>query len=160
MGDNPFWRYSLKTYGKPGVQAAALALQDGFDLDVNLLLFCCWAGACGHRLSEREIESLEAACASWREEVVRPLRRARRHLKPLETEADVADLRAAIKKSELEAERLQQDRLHAVLPLSTQDVRDAAHCVEAARANLGGYGALAGGRPVDFSDFLAACFQE
>ena len=39
-----FWDFSLEIYAKPGVAQACLALQDECGADVNLLLFCCWAG--------------------------------------------------------------------------------------------------------------------
>ena len=41
------WRFSLTVYGRAGVPAACLALQDEGGRDVNLLLYCCWVGASG-----------------------------------------------------------------------------------------------------------------
>ena len=42
-GDN-FWDFSLAIYRLPGVADRLIALQDDYDADVNLVLFCCWCG--------------------------------------------------------------------------------------------------------------------
>ena len=47
---NPFWTFSLAVYAEPGVQAECLDLQDQDGIDVNMLLFCAWLGACRHVL--------------------------------------------------------------------------------------------------------------
>ncbi|MBP2230680.1 uncharacterized protein (TIGR02444 family) [Azospirillum agricola] len=114
MGANPFWDFSLAVYGRPGVPAACLALQDGRGVDVNLLLFAAWAGMdCAAALSPAALERIDAAVADWRREVVRPLRAVRRRVK-----AEDDGLYARMKAVELEAERIQQDRLFAAGGLS------------------------------------------
>lgn len=118
MSGNPFWDYSLETYGKPGVAEACLALQDSYGLDVNCLLFCCWAAACGHQLTIGEALRLEEAVAEWRKEVVEPLRAVRRWMKLHAESQGVPALREAIKRDELGAEKLQQEMLNRRLPLS------------------------------------------
>ena len=116
---NPFWAYSLALYGREGVEPACLALQDRYGLEVNLLLFCCWAGSRGRRLSPAELESLASAGRAWREAVVEPLRQARRWLKGEGAAFGAAAeaLRQEIKASELAAEAIQQETLHRSLPL-------------------------------------------
>lgn len=114
MADNPFWDFSLAVYRRPGVPAACLDLQDRRGADVNVLLFAAWAGAaCGVRLTGAELARLDAAVAPWREEVVRPLRAVRRRAK-----GEDDGLYARLKAVELEAERIQQDRLHALSGLA------------------------------------------
>ncbi len=114
------WTFSLAVYDQPGVAAACLGLQDRHGLDVNLLLFCCWAGVCGQTLNAAKLRKLEEAVESWSREVVNPLRAVRRRLK---TEPDDAaqDLRAKVLQLEIEAERLEQVRLLAALPLAAGD---------------------------------------
>ena len=116
---NPFWDYSLALYGREGVERACLALQDRLGLDVNLLLFCCWAGNRGRTLSPDEIDRLIAATQTWRAEVVAPLRGARRWLKAHAADQGPAAeaLRVEIEGSELSAEAIQQDLMHRTLPL-------------------------------------------
>lgn len=106
-GRNPFWEFSLAVYARPGVPAACLGLQDGRGVDVNVLLFAAWAGMdCATALSGAELERIDGAVADWRREVVRPLRAVRRRVK-----GEDAALYDRMKAVELEAERVQQDRL-------------------------------------------------
>lgn len=114
MADNPFWDFSQAVYRRPGVPAACLDLQDRRGADVNVLLLAAWAGAaCGVRLAAAELARLDAAVSPWREEVVRPLRAVRRRAK-----GEDDGLYARLKATELEAERIQQDRLHALSGLA------------------------------------------
>ena len=90
---------------------------------------------------------------------MRQLRAVRRYLKPLEGEAGIAALRAAVKRQELEAERLQQDRLNAALPLSgSGDPQGGAR--DQAGRNLRVFFAATGQDAPDLSGFLAAVFAE
>ena len=59
--DGRFWAFSLDVYGRPGVAPACLALQDRHGLDVNLLLFCCWAASQGVTLDQRTLAAAEEA---------------------------------------------------------------------------------------------------
>lgn len=114
MTGNPFWDFSLTVYRREGVPALCLDLQDRRGADVNVLLFAAWAGAdCGVRLSGAELARLDAAVAPWREAVVRPLRAVRRRVK-----GEDDGLYARLKGTELEAERIQQDRLHSLSGLA------------------------------------------
>jgi len=141
---NPFWTYSLSLYGRPQVADACLVLQDRLGLDVNFLLFCCWAGSQGRFLRGSEIENLIAATQAWRENMVLPLRRARRWLKSRMPEMGSAapGLRENIKACELAAEAIQQDMMHETLPLP-----GGASSPGAAAANLRAYAVATGAKP-------------
>jgi len=80
-GDGSFWAFTLALYGKPGVAPALIGLQDRLGLDVNMLLYCCWAGADGRCLSREDLKAVETVAEPWQSEVVRPLRSLRRRLK-------------------------------------------------------------------------------
>jgi len=129
------WDFSVATYRRPGVQEACLALQDGMDADVNILMYCCWRG----RLKREEFELLLAALAPWQYTVVRGLRSVRRALKPMlaeldEFSADAGGLRKKVAALELEAEKLQQAMLgrhaadHAAGPPSPRSAADNLAC--------------------------------
>lgn len=157
MSSNPFWDYSLKTYGKQGVPEACLALQESYGLDVNCLLFCCWAAVCGHQITIGEALGLEESVAEWRKEVVEPLRAVRRWMKLHAEKEGVAALRSAVKRDELGAEKLQQEMLNRRLPLAEPSQPEGAARQLAAR-NLTCYlEALRRPRP-DFSRFLESVF--
>ncbi len=120
-----FWDFSLAVYHRPGVADACLALQDRHGLDVNLLLFCCWAASMGRVLDRGTLGAAEAAVATWRNQVVRPMRSLRRRLKR-EVEGfpagEVEALRGRLLEAELAAERLEQGRLEGFLPRPAETV--------------------------------------
>jgi uncharacterized protein (TIGR02444 family) len=107
LAAHPFWEFSLALYAWPGVSEACLELQDRLGLDVNLLLFCCWAGRLGHRLEERQLRRLIELTGDWQHRAVRPLRDLRRWLKQQER-AEALALREAVKEQELRAEAVEQ----------------------------------------------------
>lgn len=141
---HPFWDFSLELYGRPGVAPACLGLQERLGIDVNLLLFCCWAAESGHgQLSAVELAGALEVAQSWSRAVVLPLRGVRQWLKPrLEAglpagapAAAVGALRRDVKASELAAEHAEQLMLAAILPAATGAAPDFA----AARANIEAY---------------------
>lgn len=109
-----FWRFSLEFYRRPGVAACCLDLQDRFGRDINLLLYACWVGVSGRgRLGLADLAAAEAMVASWRRDVVEPLRRVRRLVKD---EPDSAELYQSLQAAELKAEHYAQDRLETRVP--------------------------------------------
>jgi uncharacterized protein (TIGR02444 family) len=106
--DNPLWAFSLAVYPEPGVSEECIALQDARGIDVNLLLFCAYAGGMrGVALSADEVQDAAATVANWHAGVIRPLREVRRALKPIEN-APAQQLRGNVKKDELLAEQIEQ----------------------------------------------------
>ncbi len=148
---NPFWDFSLRLYSSPAVQRACLELQDGSGVDVNVMLYALWQASMGRSLSNGDGLTILAAVEPWREEVVVPLRTARRNLKGAFTAFDASaaeSLRAIVKKAELEAERQQQQALYNLrLPAEGAPQRDAATLRERAVTNLEAY-ASGLGRPL------------
>ena len=109
--ENDFWRFSLRVYAAPGVTPECLSLQDQFAIDVNVLLFCAWlAVERGIALTGDDLQECEGAVSEWHNRCVRPLREARRAMKGL---PGAEDIRAEIKKLELEAEKREQQTLYA-----------------------------------------------
>jgi uncharacterized protein (TIGR02444 family) len=142
---SPFWRFSLRIYGTPGVPAACLTLQDGSGVDVNVLLFGLFAAAQGRQIAGADMSAIMAAIDPWRLNAVVPLRSVRRFLKdtPAGFEAqDIPALRQRVKMLELEAERLQQEVLYSSWPMDRLGAP--ALATEAARANVGAYASALG----------------
>jgi uncharacterized protein (TIGR02444 family) len=120
MARNPFWAFSLRIYRRPGVAPACLALQDRADVDVNLLLFCLWAGREGLTLQGASLAKALSLSREWAA-IIQPLRQSRRVLKP-KADRDAQSLRGDVLKLELEAERLIQRSLYALrLPRATDE---------------------------------------
>jgi uncharacterized protein (TIGR02444 family) len=137
---SPFWRFSLRFYRQPGVADACIALQDGCGVDVNILLFFLWLATARRRVPPAVAQAVCAKVASWRDDVVVPLRTLRRRLKNGSTlvERGAAELfRTRIKAVELESERLQQESMFV---LAVRLATEAVTTVEAAaRANVTAY---------------------
>jgi len=142
---SPFWRFSLALYRRPDVANACLALQDRHGLDVNLLLFLLWLATSRRRLAAEAVRALDQRLSGWRSQVVVPLREMRRTLKseaPLVDAGAAVAFRERVKALELEAERLQQEAMHA---LAGDLASEPTAAVEAAaRANLDAYAGLKG----------------
>ena len=118
--ETPFWQFSGSVYARRGVAEACLALQERHHLDVNLLLFCAWAGSNGRRLDGGDIGLLRSAARPWHDQVVAPLRAARRWLK-LQTslpESLGEAFREEVKALELQAEMLEQLMLYQELEIA------------------------------------------
>ncbi len=116
-----FWAFSLAVYARPGIPAACLELQERHGADVNLVLAALWAAYSGlGRLDAADWERLEGVVGAFHREVVRPLRTARRALKPIgETTtaaaAPAGSIRLVVKAAELDAEHLEQIMIEADL---------------------------------------------
>jgi uncharacterized protein (TIGR02444 family) len=112
-GTSKFWMFSLTVYGDAAVQQECLDLQDGYGIDVNLLLFCAFIGVIhGAVLSDQDVKDATDLVNAWHENVVGRLREVRRALKPRASETSpAARLRKGIKALELNAERIEQAML-------------------------------------------------
>src|SRR5262249_10842000 len=99
-----FWRFSLAVYARPGVAPACLVLQDEYQCDVTLALYCCWLGVSGRgRLDRDSLSAADRAVSGWRQNVVEKFRAARRAIKAAALpESD--GIYAKAKAVELEAE--------------------------------------------------------
>ena len=137
-----FWEFSLRIYAEPGVQEECLALQERLRLDVNLLLFCAYAGAkLGIALSQQDIADMVALTAGWQDSVVRSLRAVRSTMKrwsedktqPIAKPA--AALRVAVKKAELDSERIEHEMLAGWA--ASREAAAARAPQEAVAANIG-----------------------
>jgi uncharacterized protein (TIGR02444 family) len=158
-----FWNFSLALYAKPGVAPALIGLQDRLELDVNMLLYCCWAGAEGRSLAPADLAAVEAVAEPWQAEVVRPLRSVRRRLKggfgqlpPERVEA----WRARLNELEIEAERIAQEAMAAALRREQGDpaAAAAAHVAGNLRTYLQLRGVAAGASDdADLRSVVRAC---
>ena len=148
-----FWTFSLAIYGKPEVADLCLALQDMSGTNVNLVLFCCWiAEAFEARINHAGADRLIGEIQPWEDDVVQPLRRIRRTMKgrlarmPSEHRAQLSHLREAIKRTELDAEHIEQRLLALAWPerLAPATRTSPEPAAAIARANIGDYMAAAG----------------
>lgn len=164
---NPFWDFSVSAYRIDGVAEACLRLQDRHGVDVNLFFYFCWLGGVrDSALESAEIMAVQEATAGWRDQVVRPLREVRRHMKsgyPGMDAGAVESLRTEVKRIELQSERQQQDFLYTMARNSKEttelSVMAAARADRNVRQYLRSIGATL--EPADESDceaVIAGCF--
>jgi len=119
MPNNPFWEFSVGVYASSSVADFCLLMQDRFGVDVNLLLLGGYLGVRGVSLSNEEISEISELVCEWQQQVIVPLRDARRAAKqfkyfPGSREQDHLNaLRDDIKSAELECEKLEQCMLFA-----------------------------------------------
>lgn len=161
-GDSAFWRFSLRLYSRPEVPPLCLALQDQQQVDVNLLFFILFLATNGRQLTTDAVRDIDTSIRDWRQRVVQPLRAIRRDLKtgidPVDAQAAEA-LRSAIKRDELQAERMQQEALEQRFPVDSTGT--AAEPRAAAAANVAAYAAMMGGLPqASVTALLNALFEE
>lgn len=138
--ETPFWAFSLAVYAGDGVAEECLALQERLGLDVNLLLFAAYIGAVeGVRLEAKDVGAANAVVTEWHNEIVRPMRAARRALKAPSQDADNplhaadATLRLQVKRAELETEKIEQAMLWQ---WSRENLQDLQHDGSALAGNL------------------------
>lgn len=143
-----FWQFSLRFYRQPAVPALCLKLQDENGVDVNILFLLIFLATHGRALTPDDVRRIDAHIHDWRERVVLPLRALRRDLKggipPIDPVAAEA-LRSAIKRDELQAERLQQEALERAFPPAITGTPASPRA--AAAANIAVYGAVIGALP-------------
>ena len=140
-----FWNYSVATYRKAGVAEACLYLQEQLGIDVNVLLYCCWYGCTRGTLDGPAMERVLSFAEPWAENVVRPLRAARTWMKavgcdqPLVPGDECMALREEIKRAELKAENLQENRMQELTRGAGLQDQEPLSQVRSALENLGRY---------------------
>ncbi|HEY2178677.1 MAG TPA: TIGR02444 family protein [Caulobacteraceae bacterium] len=107
------WEFALAAWGRPGVEAASLTLQDEHGQCVPLVLWRAWAVAEGRAVPDTD-RILEVAryCEG---QILAPLRATRRAVKA----PGNADIRKALRASELAAERDLLEALEELTPVPT-----------------------------------------
>jgi len=121
------WDWAVEAYGRPGAEAACLALQDRYGQCVPFLLWAIWANP-----GEAALNEGLGVARGWHRAVIAPLRGARRTLKEPPFAQD--ELREEIKAAELKAERAM---LEALEPVAGRKDGDALAALMAASALWG-----------------------
>lgn len=140
-----FWNFSVATYGKAGVAEACLHLQEQLGIDVNVLLYCCWYGCTRGTLDRAALQRILSFAEPWAENVVRPLRAARTWMKavgcdqPFVPGDECMALREEIKRAELKAEHLQENRMQALTRGAALEGHETVSQVHSTLANIGRY---------------------
>lgn len=138
MQDRPhlFWDFSTHLYNQDGVADACLRLQDEFNIDVNLILFCYWYGSCFGKIESHQFQKVIGFSIQWRKQVVQPLRNVRRWMKQnSQTTGQLDNLRERIKSNELAAEKYQQEQIENLI-ISTGSGKKIVQTNQCIKSNL------------------------
>ncbi len=137
--ESAFWQFSLAFYARPGVADACLQLQDDAGVDVNVMFYVLFLATQRRQIDRTDAARVDSLVKKWRELAV--------------------SLRSAVKRIELDAERIEQEWLERHVPASTVGTQSISQ-VAAAQTNLAAYGALLTGLPdAPVATLLAAYAQ-
>jgi uncharacterized protein (TIGR02444 family) len=109
--DNPFWQFSLQVYRCKDVKTSCLSLQEKWDINVNLLLFCAWLGYCVEPISHAHFTQACARIHSWQKAVTQPLRAIRRFIKSQHEDSWLKGFYQTLLQDEILSESYQQNLL-------------------------------------------------
>lgn len=103
-----YWQYSLSLYAVPGIADACLALQDAHGVNVNVLLFFCFARDSGMAIDSATLESIVLSIEASEAQLFEH-RRLRKNAKP--TQGARCNNYEQLKSQELDLERVQQKKI-------------------------------------------------
>lgn len=105
------WDFAVGLYARPGVETACLELQES-GADVCLMLCGAWLEQRHVEINEERVDCLQRLARPWQADVVQPLRDLRQKWRAEALkDPHLAALRERLKALELDAERLQLQRL-------------------------------------------------
>ena len=117
MTRDALWPFALDRYGRPGVEAAMLALQDDHGQCVPLLLWALWLAESGRPATKHALAQGATLARAWQDAAVAPLRDLRRRLRlPGPGAKSRERLRQGVKALELDAERMLLEMLEQASP--------------------------------------------
>lgn len=71
------WTYTTQLWTLPEVESICLELQNIYDADVNILLYCCWIGDKSLSMNEDDMQVLLDTVTPW-QTMIKPLRDSRK----------------------------------------------------------------------------------
>ena len=104
------WNFATALYRQPGVEVLCLTLQQRYQVNINLLMWCQWLQAQQLALTPSLLNAAETKLAGWDGAIVQPLRQVRQALKQQKTNDQFAKLDTLyrnLKRVELDAERVE-----------------------------------------------------
>ena len=145
LPSHPFWEFSLSVYSEDSVKKACLDLQDRHDLNVNIILFCCWIAASSRgRLNQEDLSQALFAIRQWHDGITLGLRQIRNHLSDFGLPIWAKELRKDVLNSEIAAEQVEQLLLAKTIKRPVLEVRATLQKAMDAVSNVSSYAKLQG----------------
>jgi len=123
--NSELWNYSTQIWTLPEVEAICLDLQNNFEANINILLYCCWVGDKRLSLNDDDIQSLLDSIQPW-QTIIKPLRDSRKLMQQhlIAMPANMIDQTISnISEMELNAEHMSQLAIEKAL--KSEDI---SHC--------------------------------
>lgn len=133
-----FWNYSSQIWTLPDVEAVCLDLQNDYNLNVNILLFCCWVGDRNFKLNDDDLQTLLDVIQPW-QTIIEPLRDSRKMMQQ-NLIAMPSSLRnqtiTNISEMEINAEHMAQMALEKALKYSKMSPCKSLNNIECSLSNI------------------------
>jgi len=115
--NSELWNYSTQTWTLPEVELTCLEMQNDYDININILLYCCWVGDKSLLLNDDDMQTLLDTVQPW-QIIIKPLRDSRKMMQQqlIAMPANMVDQTVAnISEMELNAEHMTQLAMEKVL---------------------------------------------
>ena len=140
--DSELWNFSEQTYALPEVEGICLKLQNEYDADINIILYCLWVAEKSVELSQGDIGLLIQTTEPWQKTILRPLRDARKMMKQhiIAMPSDILDQTVSnLTEMEINAEHMSQLALEKTINFKQPSSTDNRSTIEYAGINLTNY---------------------
>ena len=69
-----FWDFYVCIYSHSGIEEACVCLQNKYQLNSNILLFCCWLARENYRgITNKDLETILQRISPWHSKIIEPL---------------------------------------------------------------------------------------
>ena len=136
--NSEFWNYSSQIWTLPGTEKVCLELQNKHEINVNILLYCAWAGDKKLCMNDDDLQMLLDTTQPW-QTIIKPLRDSRKMMKQsmLAMPSKMVDQTLKnINEMELNAEHMEQLALEKTLNLSSVSPCSSESSVECSLSNF------------------------
>lgn len=82
LPEHPFCAFVKQITSHEYTKSILLTLQQRLNLNINILLFCCWVGQTGRKqFNKKDIQNISTAITPWHEQVIAALKKLRKLLR-------------------------------------------------------------------------------
>ena len=140
--NSELWAFSEKIYAYSEVESTCLTLQNQYDADINIILYCLWVAEKNIVLNQDDVALLIKATEPWQKTILKPLRDARRMMKQhiIAMPSDMLDQTVSnLSEMELNAEHMSQLALEKIINIDRNSDAGEHSAIECANINLSLY---------------------
>lgn len=138
--DSKLWDFSVQTYSLPEVQDICLSLQDDFNANINIIMYCLWTAEQNIKISQDNVTALVQSTQPWQDTILKPLRDVRKMIKDhiIAMPVELLDQTVSnLGEMELNAEHMSQMAIEKIIDLN--QASEEISVIECATLNLSLY---------------------